>query len=198
MRVFQQDLPLPQDLRVVSLNVWRHLAAVLCLEGYGVLLCLWFRLFRLLPCALLLASSTAFLGALEDPPQLRIQREEEDVMVFNNTKVIPARLYGNKEKTGAKIEVFLMRELSKESRLWDVLVDPARKIRIGNKLYFGENDELIAEVIDNTTSRGRTLRFLHDAPYDEFKKQIEILGATPLPKYIDREPTKEDEEKFIN
>ena len=95
--------------------------------------------------------------------------EEEDVMVFNNTKVIPARLYGNKEKTGAKIEVFLMRELNKESRLWDVLVDPARKIRIGNKLYFGENDELIAEVIDNTTSRGRTLRFLHDAPYDEFK-----------------------------
>ena len=85
--------------------------------------------------------------------------EEDDVMVLNNTKVIPARLYGNKEKTGAKIEVFLMRELIKESRLWDVLVDPARKIRIGNKLYFGENDELIAEVIDNTTSRGRTLRF---------------------------------------
>jgi len=121
---------------------------------------------------------------------------EDDVMIFNNTKVIPARLYGNKEKTGAKIEVFLMRELNKESRLWDVLVDPARKIRIGNKLYFGENDELIAEVIDNTTSRGRTLRFLHDAPYDEFKKQIELLGQTPLPKYIDREPTKEDEEKF--
>ena len=122
--------------------------------------------------------------------------EEEDVMVFNNTKVIPARLYGNKEKTGAKIEVFLMRERNKESRLWDVLVDPARKIRIGNKLYFGENDELVAEVIDNTTSRGRTLRFLHDAPYDEFKQKIELLGQTPLPKYIDREPTPEDEEKY--
>ena len=122
--------------------------------------------------------------------------EEEDVMIFNNTKVIPARLYGNKEKTGAKIEVFLMRELNKESRLWDVLVDPARKIRIGNKLYFGENDELIAEVIDNTTSRGRTLRFLHDAPYEEFKKKIELLGQTPLPKYINREPNAEDEEKY--
>ena len=122
--------------------------------------------------------------------------EEGDVMVFNNTKVIPARLYGNKEKTGAKIEVFLMRELNKESRLWDVLVDPARKIRIGNKLYFGDNDDLIAEVIDNTTSRGRTLRFLHDAPYDEFKKKIELLGQTPLPKYINREPTAEDEEKY--
>jgi len=121
---------------------------------------------------------------------------EDDVMVFNNTKVIPARLYGNKEKTGAKIEVFLMRELNKESRLWDVLVDPARKIRIGNKLYFGENDDLIAEVIDNTTSRGRTLRFLHDAPYDEFKKKIELLGQTPLPKYIDREPSKKDEEHY--
>ena len=122
--------------------------------------------------------------------------EEGDVMIFNNTKVIPARLYGNKEKTGAKIEVFLMRELNKESRLWDVLVDPARKIRIGNKLYFGENDDLIAEVIDNTTSRGRTLRFLHDAPYDEFKQKIELLGQTPLPKYINREPTAEDEEKY--
>ncbi|MAQ70355.1 MAG: tRNA preQ1(34) S-adenosylmethionine ribosyltransferase-isomerase QueA [Flavobacteriales bacterium] len=121
---------------------------------------------------------------------------EDDVMILNNTKVIPARLYGNKEKTGAKIEVFLMRELSKESRLWDVLVDPARKIRIGNKLYFGENDDLIAEVIDNTTSRGRTLRFLHDAPYDEFKQKIENLGQTPLPKYIKRSPTEEDEEKY--
>ena len=121
---------------------------------------------------------------------------EDDVMILNNTKVIPARLYGNKEKTGAKIEVFLMRELSKESRLWDVLVDPARKIRIGNKLYFGENDDLIAEVIDNTTSRGRTLRFLHDAPYDEFKEKIEKLGQTPLPKYINRSPTAEDEEKY--
>jgi len=122
--------------------------------------------------------------------------DEDDVMVLNNTKVIPARLYGNKEKTGAKIEVFLMRELNKESRLWDVLVDPARKIRIGNKLYFGENDELIAEVIDNTTSRGRTLRFLHDAPYTEFKSTIERLGQTPLPKYINREPTKQDEEMY--
>tara|TARA_B100001287_G_scaffold276568_1_gene287916 strand:- start:2517 stop:3572 length:1056 start_codon:yes stop_codon:yes gene_type:complete len=122
--------------------------------------------------------------------------EEDDVMILNNTKVIPARLYGNKEKTGAKIEVFLMRELNKESRLWDVLVDPARKIRIGNKLYFGENDELIAEVIDNTTSRGRTLRFLHDAPYDEFKRTIEKLGQTPLPKYIKREPNSDDEEKY--
>ena len=122
--------------------------------------------------------------------------EEDDVLILNNTKVIPARLYGNKEKTGAKIEVFLMRELNKESRLWDVLVDPARKIRIGNKLYFGENDELIAEVIDNTTSRGRTLRFLHDAPYDEFKKTIEKLGQTPLPKYIKREPNEDDEEKY--
>ncbi|MAQ31812.1 MAG: tRNA preQ1(34) S-adenosylmethionine ribosyltransferase-isomerase QueA [Flavobacteriales bacterium] len=122
--------------------------------------------------------------------------QEDDVMIFNNTKVIPARLYGNKEKTGAKIEVFLMRELNKESRLWDVLVDPARKIRIGNKLYFGENDELIAEVIDNTTSRGRTLRFLHDAPYDEFKSKIEKLGQTPLPKYINREPTAEDEKNY--
>ena len=122
--------------------------------------------------------------------------DENDVIILNNTKVFPARLYGNKEKTGAKIEVFLMRELNKESRLWDVLVDPARKIRIGNKLYFGENDELIAEVIDNTTSRGRTLRFLHDAPYDEFKSKIEKLGQTPLPKYINREPTAEDEEQY--
>ena len=122
--------------------------------------------------------------------------KEDDVMILNNTQVIPARLYGNKEKTGAKIEVFLMRELNKESRLWDVLVDPARKIRMGNKLYFGENDDLIAEVIDNTTSRGRTLRFLHDAPYEEFKKKIEKLGQTPLPKYINREPTLEDEEKY--
>ena len=122
--------------------------------------------------------------------------DDGDVMVVNDTKVFPARMYGNKEKTGARIEVFLLRELNRDNRLWDVLVDPARKIRIGNKLYFGENDELIAEVIDNTTSRGRTLRFLHDAPYDEFKKQIELLGQTPLPKYIDREPTKDDEDKF--
>src|SRR5204863_7154258 len=105
-----------------------------------------------------------------------------DVMIINDTKVFPARLYGNKEKTGAKIEVFLLRELNRESRLWDVLVDPARKIRIGNKLYFGDNDALVAEVIDNTTSRGRTLRFLFDGPYDEFKKTITMLGNTPLPK----------------
>ena len=107
--------------------------------------------------------------------------DEDDVFVFNNTKVFPARLYGNKEKTGATIEVFLLRELNRESLLWDVLVDPARKIRIGNKLYFGENDELVAEVIDNTTSRGRTLRFLFDGPYEDFKKTITKLGETPLP-----------------
>ena len=122
--------------------------------------------------------------------------DDGDSFILNNTKVFPARLMGNKEKTGANIEVFLLRELSQDQRLWDVLVDPARKIRIGNKLYFGENDDLIAEVIDNTTSRGRTLRFLHDAPYEEFKKKIEKLGQTPLPKYINREPTLEDEEKY--
>jgi S-adenosylmethionine:tRNA ribosyltransferase-isomerase len=105
-----------------------------------------------------------------------------DVFVINNTKVFPARLFGTKEKTGAKIEVFLLRELNRESRLWDVLVDPARKIRIGNKLYFGDDDSLVAEVIDNTTSRGRTLRFLFDGPYEEFKKTITNLGQTPLPK----------------
>jgi len=105
-----------------------------------------------------------------------------DVFVINNTKVFPARLYGTKEKTGAKIEVFLLRELNRESRLWDVLVDPARKIRIGNKLYFGDDDSLVAEVIDNTTSRGRTLRFLFDGPYEDFKKTISDLGQTPLPK----------------
>ena len=107
---------------------------------------------------------------------------EGDVFIINNTKVFPARLYGEKEKTGAKIEVFLLRELNRESRLWDVLVDPARKIRIGNKLYFGDDDALVAEVIDNTTSRGRTIRFLFDGPYDEFKKTIQRLGETPLPK----------------
>ena len=123
--------------------------------------------------------------------------EEDDVLILNNTKVIPARLYGNKEKTGAKIEVFLMRELNKESRLWDVLVDPARKIRIGNKLYFGDNEEFVAEVIDNTTSRGRTLRFLYDGPYDEFRKKLYDLGETPLPKYLDREPEPEDVEVNI-
>ncbi len=119
-----------------------------------------------------------------------------DCMIINDTKVFPARLYGNKEKTGAKIEVFLLRELNRESRLWDVLVDPARKIRIGNKLYFGEDDSLVAEVIDNTTSRGRTLRFLFDGDYTEFKATIESLGETPLPKYIKRAPVPEDEERY--
>lgn len=121
---------------------------------------------------------------------------EGDVMVLNNTKVFPARMYGNKEKTGATIEVFLLRELNAESLLWDVLVDPARKIRIGNKLYFGENDELVAEVIDNTTSRGRTLRFLFDGTHEEFKQTVYKLGETPLPKYIDRKVEEEDEERF--
>ena len=107
--------------------------------------------------------------------------DEKDVFVFNDTKVFPARLYGNKEKTGAEIEVFLLRELNRDLRIWDVLVDPARKIRIGNKLYFGEDDSLVAEVIDNTTSRGRTLRFLFDGEYDEFKKLLYGLGETPLP-----------------
>jgi S-adenosylmethionine:tRNA ribosyltransferase-isomerase len=122
--------------------------------------------------------------------------DDSDVMVFNNTKVFPARLYGNKEKTGAEIEVFLLRELNREQRLWDVLVDPARKIRIGNKLYFGENDVLVAEVIDNTTSRGRTLRFLFDGDYEEFKKTLYSLGETPLPKFIKREVEPEDKERY--
>ncbi len=122
--------------------------------------------------------------------------EEDDVMVFNNTKVFPARLFGNKEKTGARIEVFLLRELNAESRLWDVLVDPARKIRIGNKLFFGENEDLVAEVIDNTTSRGRTLRFLYDGPYDEFRKKLKELGETPLPKYINRDVEPLDKERY--
>ena len=121
--------------------------------------------------------------------------KDGDVFVINNTKVFPAKLYGEKEKTGAKIEVLLLRELNHESRLWDVLVDPARKIRIGNKLYFG-NDELVAEVIDNTTSRGRTLRFLFDGTYDEFKKTLFSLGHTPIPKEINREETPEDAEDF--
>ena len=122
--------------------------------------------------------------------------EDGDVFVINNTKVFPARLYGEKEKTGAKIEVFLLRELNKESRLWDVMVDPARKIRIGNKLYFGENDALVAEVIDNTTSRGRTIRFLFDGPYEEFKKTLQQLGETPLPRIIPRPVEPEDEDRF--
>ena len=122
--------------------------------------------------------------------------DEGDVMILNNTKVFPARLYGNKEKTGARIEVFLLRELNEEQRLWDVLVDPARKIRIGNKLYFGDDDTLVAEVIDNTTSRGRTLRFLYDGSYKEFRKKLTELGETPLPKYIKREVEPEDEERY--
>ncbi|SFE67286.1 tRNA preQ1(34) S-adenosylmethionine ribosyltransferase-isomerase QueA [Sunxiuqinia elliptica] len=122
--------------------------------------------------------------------------DDKDVMVFNDTKVFPARLYGNKEKTGAEIEVFLLRELNREQRLWDVLVDPARKIRIGNKLYFGEDDMLVAEVIDNTTSRGRTLRFLFDGPYDEFKKTLYGLGETPLPKFIQRPVQPEDKDRY--
>ena len=121
---------------------------------------------------------------------------ENDVMVFNNTKVFPARLYGNKEKTGAEIEVFLLRELNREQRLWDVLVDPARKIRIGNKLYFGEDDIMVAEVIDNTTSRGRTLRFLFDGDYEAFKDTLYSLGETPLPKFIKRPVEPEDRDRY--
>ena len=122
----------------------------------------------------------------------------KDVFIFNNTRVFPARLYGNKEKTGARIEVFLLRELNEELRLWDVLVDPARKIRIGNKLYFGEDDSMVAEVIDNTTSRGRTLRFLYDGNHDDFKKVLYSLCETPLPKYIDRPVEPDDEERYQN
>ncbi|MFM7636842.1 MAG: tRNA preQ1(34) S-adenosylmethionine ribosyltransferase-isomerase QueA [Crocinitomicaceae bacterium] len=122
--------------------------------------------------------------------------DDGDVMILNNSQVFPARMYGNKEKTGAKIEVFLLRELNRESLLWDVLVDPARKIRIGNKLYFGEDDSLVAEVIDNTTSRGRTLRFLFDGPYEDFKAKITELGETPIPKYIEREVEPEDEQRY--
>lgn len=121
---------------------------------------------------------------------------EKDVMILNNTRVFPARMYGNKEKTGATIEVFLLRELNKELRLWDVLVDPARKIRVGNKLYFGEDDLLVAEVVDNTTSRGRTIRFLFDGTDEEFRRNIEILGETPLPKYIKRKATEEDKDRY--
>ena len=122
--------------------------------------------------------------------------DEGDVMVLNNTKVFPARLYGNKEKTGARIEVFLLRELNQEQRLWDVLVDPARKIRIGNKLYFGDDESLVAEVIDNTTSRGRTLRFLFDGNYAEFRSKLKELGETPLPKYIKRPVEDEDRDRY--
>lgn len=122
--------------------------------------------------------------------------DEGDVMVFNDTKVFPARLYGNKEKTGARIEVFLLRELNAENKFWDVLVEPARKIRIGNKLYFGDDDSMVAEVIDNTTSRGRTLRFLYDGPHDEFKEALYALGETPLPDYITRPVEPEDAERY--
>ena len=122
--------------------------------------------------------------------------DDGDAMILNNTRVFPARLIGKKEKTEAKIEVFLLRELNRESILWDVLVDPARKIRIGNKLYFGDDDSLVAEVIDNTTSRGRTLRFLFDGTHEEFKKTIFDMGDTPLPKYIKRDAEPEDEERY--
>lgn len=122
--------------------------------------------------------------------------DEGDVMIMNNTKVFPARLYGHKEKTGASIEVFLLRELDRETRLWDVLVDPARKIRIGNKLFFGDDGRLVAEVVDNTTSRGRTLRFLFDGSYEEFRKELYELGETPLPKYIKRPVEPEDEDRY--
>ena len=121
-----------------------------------------------------------------------------DVFIFNNTRIFPARLYGNKEKTGARIELFLLRELNEDLRLWDVLVDPARKIRIGNKLYFGEDDSMVAEVIDNTTSRGRTLRFLYDGNHDDFKKALYALGETPLPKYINRPVEPEDADRYQN
>ncbi len=122
--------------------------------------------------------------------------DEGDMFIFNDTKVFPALLYGNKEKTGAKIEVFLLRELNEENKLWDVLVEPARKIRIGNKLYFGDDESMVAEVIDNTTSRGRTLRFLYDGSHEEFKDALYKLGQTPLPPYIKREPVPEDAERY--
>ena len=119
-----------------------------------------------------------------------------DVMIFNDTKVFPARLYGNKEKTGARIEVFLLRELNIENKFWDVLVEPARKIRIGNKLYFGDDDSMVAEVIDNTTARGRTLRFLYDGPHEEFKEALYALGETPLPEYIKRAVEEWDADRY--
>ena len=122
--------------------------------------------------------------------------DDKDVFVVNNTKVFPARMYGRKEKTGAKIEVFLLRELNKQNRLWDVIVDPARKIRVGNKLYFGDTEDLVAEVIDNTTSRGRTIRFLFDGSDEEFRKVLYAMGETPLPKYIKRKPDEEDRERY--
>lgn len=122
--------------------------------------------------------------------------DDKDVFVVNNTRVFPARMYGRKERTGAMIEVFLLRELSAENRLWDVVVDPARKIRVGNKLYFGDADELVAEVIDNTTSRGRTIKFIWDGLESDFKAQLQALGETPLPKFIKRKPDEEDRERY--
>lgn len=122
--------------------------------------------------------------------------DDNDVFVFNDTKVFPARLFGNKEKTGAEIEVFLLRELNRDLRIWDVLVDPARKIRIGNKLYFGEDDSMVAEVIDNTTSRGRTLRFLYDGEYEDFKRELFALGETPLPRTLNRRAESEDVDRY--
>ena len=122
--------------------------------------------------------------------------EDGDMMIFNNTKVFPARLYGTKDRTNACIEVFLLRELNSDNKFWDVLVEPARKIRIGNKLYFGPDETMVAEVIDNTTSRGRTLRFLYDGPHDEFKEALFALGETPLPDYIKRKPEPEDAERY--
>jgi S-adenosylmethionine:tRNA ribosyltransferase-isomerase len=122
--------------------------------------------------------------------------DDQDVFIVNNTKVFPARLYGKKEKTGARIEVFLLRELNRQNRLWDVIVDPARKIRVGNKLYFGENEELVAEVIDNTTSRGRTIRFLYDGDDEAYRQVLHQLGETPLPKFIKRSPDEEDKERY--
>lgn len=122
--------------------------------------------------------------------------DDKDVFVVNNTKVFPARMYGRKEKTGAKIEVFLLRELNKQNRLWDVIVDPARKIRVGNKLYFGDTEDLVAEVIDNTTSRGRTIRFLFEGSDEEFRQVLYNMGETPLPKYIKRKPDEEDRERY--
>jgi S-adenosylmethionine:tRNA ribosyltransferase-isomerase len=122
--------------------------------------------------------------------------DDQDAFVVNNTKVFPARMYGRKEKTGAKIEVFLLRELNKSMKLWDVIVDPARKIRVGNKLYFGDLDELVAEVVDNTTSRGRTIRFLWDGSNEDFRQMLEFLGETPLPRFIKRKPDEDDKERF--
>lgn len=137
-------------------------------------------------------------GKIEDRnfPDILDYYDDKDVFVVNNTKVFPARMYGRKEKTGAKIEVFLLRELNKPNRLWDVIVDPARKIRVGNKLYFGENDEMVAEVIDNTTSRGRTIKFLWDGTDQEFRDMLEVLGETPLPRYIKRKPDELDRERY--